>query len=175
MPEYIEREAAIKFVKELMEEVNNKTAINGSYVTKTYDMAIRHATKLLRYVPTAYPKADVVEVVRGRWIKRQFADESTAFGYSCSECHSTYEVDTNYCPNCGAKMDGKKRNKRQRSVKTMEDKKYKVFVDDKIFAEYMSLETAMILVKALFDTYYNEYGMTVSIREEERATVAEGA
>ena len=56
----------------------------------------------------------------------------------------------------------------------MGDKKYKVFVDDEIFAEYMSLETAMILVKALFDTYYNEYGMTVSIREEERATVAEG-
>ena len=56
----------------------------------------------------------------------------------------------------------------------MEDKKYKVFVDDEIFAEYMSLETAMILVKALFDTYYNEYGMTVSIREDERATVAEG-
>ena len=106
MPEYIEREAAIKFVKELMEEVNNKTAINGSYVTKTYDMAIRHATKLLRYVPTAYPESDVVEVVRGRWIKRQFADEPTAFGYSCSECHSTYEVDTNYCPHCGAKMDG---------------------------------------------------------------------
>ena len=57
----------------------------------------------------------------------------------------------------------------------MENKKYKVFVDDEIFAEYMSLETAMILVKALFDTYYNEYGMTVSIREEEYATVAEGA
>ena len=110
MPEYIEREAAIKFVKEQMEEINNKTAINGSYVTiyvtKTYDIAIRHATKLLRYVPTAYPKDDVVEVVRGRWIKRQFADEPTAFGYRCSECHSTYEVDTNYCPHCGAKMDG---------------------------------------------------------------------
>ena len=106
MPEYIEREAAIKFVKEQMEEVNNKTAINGSYVTKTYDMAIRHATKLLRYVPTAYPESDVVEVVRGRWIKRQFADEPTAFGYRCSECHLTYELDTNYCPNCGARMDG---------------------------------------------------------------------
>ena len=49
--------------------------------------------------------ADVVEVVRGRWIKRQFADEPTAFGYRCSECHLTYEVDTNYCPNCGAKVD----------------------------------------------------------------------
>lgn len=57
----------------------------------------------------------------------------------------------------------------------MENKKYKVFVDDEIFAEYMSLETAMILVKALFDTYYNEYGMTVSVREDERATVAKGA
>lgn len=108
MPEYIEREAAIKFVKEQMEEVNNKTAKIGSCVTETYDMAIRHAVELLRYVPTAYPKADVVEVVRGRWIKRQFADEPTAFGYSCSECHSTYEVDTNYCPNCGAKMDGER-------------------------------------------------------------------
>ena len=57
----------------------------------------------------------------------------------------------------------------------MGNKKYKVFVDNEIFAEYMSLETAMILVKALFDTYYNEYGMTVSVREDERATVAEGA
>ena len=107
MAEYIEREAAIKFVKEQMEEVNNKTAINGSYVTKAYDMAIRHAVALLRYVPTA---ADVVEVVRGRWIKRQFADEPTAFCYRCSECHLTYEVDTNYCPNCGAKMDGGNNN-----------------------------------------------------------------
>ena len=53
------------------------------------------------------PTADVVEVRRGRWVKRQFADEPTAFGYRCSECHLTYEVDTNYCPNCGAKMDGK--------------------------------------------------------------------
>lgn len=53
-------------------------------------------------------KKDFVEVVRGRWIKRQFADEPTAFGYRCSECHLTYEVDTNYCPNCGADMRGDK-------------------------------------------------------------------
>jgi rRNA maturation endonuclease Nob1 len=48
--------------------------------------------------------ADMVEVVHGRWIKRQFADEPTAFGYRCSECHLTYDFDTNYCPNCGADM-----------------------------------------------------------------------
>ena len=119
MAEYIEREAAIKFVKEQMEEVNNKTAINGSSVTKTYDMAIRHATKLLRYVPTAYPKADVVEVRHGEWVETQeplgWCDVDCA---ECSVCHESWIIDEdssiddykcmwNYCPHCGAKMDGK--------------------------------------------------------------------
>lgn len=53
-------------------------------------------------------KIDLVGVVHGRWIKRQFADEPTAFGYRCSECHLTYDFDTNYCPNCGADMRGDK-------------------------------------------------------------------
>ena len=122
MPEYIEREAAIKFVKEQMEETNNKTAIIGSYVTKTYDMAIRHAVKLLRYVPTAYPKADVVEVRHGEWIETQeplgWCDVDCA---ECSVCHESwiigedssiddYECMWHYCPNCGARMDGGNNN-----------------------------------------------------------------
>ena len=55
------------------------------------------------------PTVDAVEVVHGRWEKQQGL-------YSCSECGKTcpYDVqaDTimywtcNYCPNCGAKMDG---------------------------------------------------------------------
>ena len=113
MPEYIEREAAIKFVKEQMEETNNKTAINGSCVTQTYAMAIRHAVELLRYVPTAYPKADVVEVRHGRWNERQFEDEVIGMyitGYRCSECNTTWEINSEFCPNCGAKMDGGNNN-----------------------------------------------------------------
>ena len=119
MTEYIEREAAIKFVKEQMEEVSNKTAKIGSCVTETYDMAIRHAVKLLRYVPTAHSKADVVEVRHGKWIETQeplgWCDVDCA---ECSACHESWIIDEDssmdeyecmwhYCPHCGAKMDEK--------------------------------------------------------------------
>lgn len=55
------------------------------------------------------PSADVVQVVHGKWI-----DEDPAFAEyfaNCSVCG--YEIDVhnergyfNFCPNCGAKMDG---------------------------------------------------------------------
>ena len=48
-----------------------------------------------------FPTADVVEVRHGRWI-----DDETA--YICSVCFhgSPSGAKWNYCPNCGAKMDG---------------------------------------------------------------------
>ena len=52
------------------------------------------------------PSADVVEVRHGRWIGVQLGD------MRCSLCKEVYSVcagllgDYNYCPNCGAKMDG---------------------------------------------------------------------
>ena len=47
------------------------------------------------------PTADVVEVRRGRWI------EDHEF-FKCSECWylTDYRL-SNFCPNCGAKMNGK--------------------------------------------------------------------
>ena len=44
------------------------------------------------------PTADVVEVKHGKWD-----------GLECNLCghFATYANDYNYCPNCGAKMDGK--------------------------------------------------------------------
>ena len=52
------------------------------------------------------PIADVVEVQHGRWIGVQLGD------MQCSLCKEVYSVcagllgDYNYCPNCGAIMDG---------------------------------------------------------------------
>lgn len=48
------------------------------------------------------PAADVVEVRHGRWIGKT---------YKCSLCGKWVDplqgdADMNYCPNCGAKMDG---------------------------------------------------------------------
>ena len=53
------------------------------------------------------PTVDAVPVVYGRWEKRKaivFDDEM--IGYRCSVCNTTWDAETNYCPNCGAKMDG---------------------------------------------------------------------
>lgn len=108
MAEYIERKAVI-------DEIEGTTWYHISCQKNLVEGAaceadaLYKATDIYNVIKSA-PAADVVEVVRGRWIKRQFADEPTAFGYRCSECHLTYKVDTNYCPNCGAKMDGGKNN-----------------------------------------------------------------
>ena len=49
------------------------------------------------------PTVDAVEVVHGRWIHKG------AWHIECSECqyiHAHIGEAKNYCPNCGAKMDG---------------------------------------------------------------------
>lgn len=53
------------------------------------------------------PAADVVEVRHGRWIPTHDADK-----LRCSRCDVIHLIaqyphgDINFCPNCGAKMDG---------------------------------------------------------------------
>jgi hypothetical protein len=51
---------------------------------------------------------DLVEVKQGYWEKKSFNifDSEITLGYNCSECNTTWDTNTNYCPNCGAKMDG---------------------------------------------------------------------
>ena len=89
--EYIEREKAIEwfmaFVHMGESDIPAETVISD-----------------LKY---AIPAADVAEVRHGRWIEQ----EKYTFGvmYDCSICDNRI-LDTghswNYCPNCGAKMDG---------------------------------------------------------------------
>jgi hypothetical protein len=85
-----------KLIREL-----NKT---GKYTP--YECGLDDAISYLDDAPTV----DAVEVVHGEWEKQQGI-------YSCSICGKAcpYDVQAdiiqywpcNYCPNCGAKMDGK--------------------------------------------------------------------
>ena len=61
---------------------------------------------VIQYIESI-PTVDAVEVVHGRWdIDKSFMP----FISTCSKCGACYDVDGafdwNYCPNCGAKMDG---------------------------------------------------------------------
>ena len=53
------------------------------------------------------PQVDAVEVVHGRWKNKQ-TNSIFTWHLECSVCGADYNtsVGYNYCPNCGAKMDG---------------------------------------------------------------------
>lgn len=89
MPEYIEREAAIKGIM-------NDAPEQVSYCRED-------AADCIRYMDAA----DVAQVWHGRWIKKQEKDTFAGYLYSyeCSECGRVEKCKEPYC-NCGAKMDG---------------------------------------------------------------------
>lgn len=101
--EYITREAALDIVNGWREQLIQMYGENDEYV-KCLETVAEH----LYFIPAA----DVTPVVRGRWI-----EEFDGFirSYTCSECGEYAltkeetmhdEVCSNFCPNCGAKMDG---------------------------------------------------------------------
>ena len=49
------------------------------------------------------PTVDAVEVVHGRWKQARYTEAPL---YICSNCDKPEYKTHNYCPNCGAKMDG---------------------------------------------------------------------
>ena len=94
MNEYIERKIAIKRVMETKWESGSDGAAAMEIVAAT-------------------PAADVAPVVHGRWIHSRYEDCSEQFELvKCSLCnHEAYAMafyvrGGNYCPACGAKMDG---------------------------------------------------------------------
>ena len=52
--------------------------------------------------------------------------------------------------------------------KTMNEHRYKILINDTVVAENMDMEIVTILIKALFENYYNEHSMIVSIKEMDR-------
>lgn len=96
MAEYIKREAAMEIVKRT----------GGDYAA-----AFAELRKL--------PAADVAPVRHGRWEEADWIEpddrgfeliRTPKAAWRCSECRNCFKKEllwkNNYCPNCGAKMDG---------------------------------------------------------------------
>lgn len=98
MTEYIEREAAIDAME------------NADYATIA-DYAESCKADYLREVIKSVPAADVAPVVHAEWQPLWFDDEDRMLGeppsdYMCSNCKIISADDSDYCPHCGALMDG---------------------------------------------------------------------
>ena len=62
------------------------------------------------------PTIDAVPVVHGEWIKHNNPnyspfDDSGEYLYQCNKCGMVEYRARHYCPNCGAKMDGERKEK----------------------------------------------------------------
>ena len=110
MARYIEKEKLISLlegaVKKLPHIENDRDKHFRNY---GFNEGIRTA----RLVASRIKTADVAEVVHGEWV--EYEDYDFDCYYKCSVCGSERyfegtpkENECNFCPNCGAKMDGKK-------------------------------------------------------------------
>ena len=70
---------------------------HGDYLTSSY-VGYEMAEKVVKQLPPIQPK-------RGKWIDTTGNTEWYAREYECSECGGTMLGESNFCPNCGAKME----------------------------------------------------------------------
>ena len=77
--EYIEREEALSAIKQAFEKGESPSL----------------------YIK-CIPAADVAEVRHGRWL---CVDTDIEQFFLCNRCNKKEYWESNYCPNCGAKMD----------------------------------------------------------------------
>lgn len=110
MDEYISRKAAIAYIREQSEECQKAFeelgGESGIYADAYNDLAEDFYS---------IPAADVAPVVHARWISWEEAGNfvPSPDRHECSVCHDAaqvlvngFELLSDYCPNCGAKMDG---------------------------------------------------------------------
>lgn len=120
--EYIERGDMVLAIRRLYDEISN-TGVSphgGSSAEreKAYLEGGMTCALLLEGAALAFAAADVVEVMHGEW--KQTTEPLGAYDVECVECSicgeswvldEDFDYDVvkdfwNYCPNCGAKMDG---------------------------------------------------------------------
>lgn len=98
MKEYIERKKLMTFLDEQLEKET------GAF-SKGFNKGINVARSIVNN-KEINPTADVAEVRHAHWRKIKS-------GYWCSNCclvEKDLKQEYNYCPNCGAKMDGRTEN-----------------------------------------------------------------
>ena len=112
MDEYIKKNVLYKIITQLEELARNRYLDTPSLYYPMY-MTQLNERAYFKQIITDLPTADVAPVRHGRWV--EYENKVDKGFYYCSECKRqavnydkeeyTIEVLSDYCPNCGAKMD----------------------------------------------------------------------
>lgn len=95
----IDADACIKAINDKYDAVHETRRRGASYPSIAWDSGMSSALSIVESQPTI----DAEPVRHGKWIEYPTADGMN----QCSECGILRFGDSNYCPNCGAKMDAK--------------------------------------------------------------------
>lgn len=114
MVEYISREDAVIVADYALDEHPNDKTPGKPETFSEYNQGWHDACDYIRNKLEELSSAAVAPVRHGRWILK-----NKVYGdYECSVCHGMdsnctgcysdhYAAKQNFCPNCGAKMDGR--------------------------------------------------------------------
>lgn len=70
------------------------------------DMVFKMATYAAINDVKHQPAADVAPVRHGHWIFKTDRRVVDGYDWQCDQCKSWQRYTSNFCPNCGARMDG---------------------------------------------------------------------
>lgn len=88
----------------MAEHIKRETVIN--HLDACMDTIWKPEIVALKCFVEGIPAADVAPVWHGWWADKQGGFWETATCSICGEKYPTVGIVPNYCPNCGAKMDG---------------------------------------------------------------------
>ena len=101
---YIDREALIEWLKRIpLKDLSDGLGLCRIIREEDFKKAIKNMPKGII--------VDVATVRHGRWLtwEEQFPGRTpkkqSGLGVFCDKCHNHADNRTDYCPNCGAKMD----------------------------------------------------------------------
>lgn len=103
----------------MAEYIDKNESVDESYLQNWYIDSVdeagtphwteEHIEELVKdfiVIPIETPSADVEPVKHGRWINENFYTRCSACGNMTIYDKYSREVESDYCPNCGAKMEG---------------------------------------------------------------------
>ena len=87
----------------------NLPSVLMNYCNRFNSKQLESITEMIYELENSIESADVQPVKRGKWSKQGLKRDGFGgftVGFICSACKEFVPFKGNYCPNCGARMDG---------------------------------------------------------------------